>query len=84
ILNLITSIFVLVGGINWGLVGLGMLFGRDWNFIGVVFASLPTLEIIIYLLVGLAAVMKISCCRCMKYISNTCSVCKSGNLQENL
>lgn len=52
----IARILVIIGGINWGLVGLGMLMGSNWNVVGLIFGSVPTLEAIIYILVGLAAV----------------------------
>jgi uncharacterized membrane protein YuzA (DUF378 family) len=48
---------VIIGALNWGLVGLGMLFGgASWNVVSMIFGSWPTLEGIIYLLVGLSAV----------------------------
>jgi uncharacterized protein len=53
----IARILVIVGGINWGLVGLGMLMGSDWNVIHMIFGSVSMLEAIIYILVGLSAIM---------------------------
>lgn len=47
---------LLVGGLNWGLTGLGMLFGGNWNVVNLLLGSWPTVEAIIYLLVGLMAV----------------------------
>lgn len=41
-----------VGGINWGLVGL-----LDWNLVEVVFGSWPWLVQLVYILVGLSAVL---------------------------
>ena len=55
-LSQVTRILVVVGGINWGLVGLGMLLGGNWNVVQMIFGSWPTLEAIIYVLVGLSAV----------------------------
>lgn len=52
----IARILVIIGGINWGLVGLGMLMGSNWNLVNLIFGSIPVLEAIIYVLVGLAAV----------------------------
>ena len=57
-------VLLLIGGLNWGLVGLGMLIGSNLNVVGLIFGSMPTLEAIIYLLVGIAAVMKIIGCKC--------------------
>ncbi len=58
------------------MVGVGMLFGNmaDWNVVHKIFSSMPTAEGIVYLLVGVAAVMKISGCRCKKCRSNVCSM----------
>jgi uncharacterized membrane protein YuzA (DUF378 family) len=57
-LSQIARILVVVGGINWGLVGLGMLMGSDanWNVVNMILGSAPMLEAVVYLLVGLAAV----------------------------
>ena len=56
----IARILVIVGGINWGLVGLGMLMGNDssaWNVVHMIFGSVSMLEAVIYVLVGISAVM---------------------------
>lgn len=58
-LTLIARILVIVGGLNWGLIGLGMLFssGSSWNVVNMIFGSWPMLEGVIYLLVGVGAVI---------------------------
>ena len=58
-LSNIARILVVVGGINWGLVGLGMLMGSSWNLVNMIFGSLPMLEAVVYILVGLAAIKMI-------------------------
>lgn len=45
---------VIVGAINWGLVGVGQLFDANWNLVTVLVGSIPTLEALISLAVGLA------------------------------
>lgn len=55
-LHMITFLLTIIGGINWGLVGLGGLLGSDWNLVHMLVGSLPTLEAVVYLLVGLSAV----------------------------
>jgi uncharacterized membrane protein YuzA (DUF378 family) len=51
---------VVIGGVNWGLIGLGMLLGgRDWNVVNMILGSVPMLEAVVYVLVGLAAVWMI-------------------------
>jgi len=73
----IVKILLIIGGVNWGLIGLGMLMGNDanaWNVVHMIFSSVPTLEGIIYVLVGIAAVMKIFGCKC-----RTCMSCQDGS-----
>lgn len=56
----VSRILVVVGGVNWGLVGLGMLFGgADWNVVHLILGSVPQLEAVVYVLVGLAAVKSV-------------------------
>lgn len=53
----IARILVVIGGINWGLIGLSMLMGgSNWNLVNLIFGSVPVLEAIIYVLVGLSAI----------------------------
>ena len=49
-------VLVIVGAINWGLVGLGGFFGGDWNVVHMILGSLPAIEWIVYALVGVAGV----------------------------
>jgi uncharacterized protein len=56
----IARILVIVGGINWGLVGLGMLMGNDmtaWNVVHMILGSVSWLEAVVYVLVGLSAIV---------------------------
>ena len=57
-LHMITFILVVVGGLNWGLVGLGWLVNGDgsWNVVSMLLGSWPTVEAVVYLLVGLSTV----------------------------
>jgi len=74
ILHMLAFILAVVGGINWGLVGLGMLMGNTgWNLVNMLTtaASLPsTVEAVVYVLVGLSALWllvshKSSCRECV-------------------
>lgn len=49
-LDLIALILVIIGGLNWGLVGL-----FDFNVVQAIFGGIPLLRDIIYVLVGLSA-----------------------------
>jgi hypothetical protein len=57
-LHMVTFILVAVGGLNWGLVGLGALMGdpMGWNVVNMVLGSWPMVESLVYLLVGLSTV----------------------------
>ena len=67
--SMIAKILVIVGGVNWGLVGVGMLLGKDldaFNVVHMILSSIPTLEAIVYLLVGVSAIAMIFGCKCAK------------------
>lgn len=50
-LHMVAFVLLVIGGINWGLVGL-----FDLNVVNILFGSLPFVEMLIYVLVGLSAV----------------------------
>jgi uncharacterized membrane protein YuzA (DUF378 family) len=50
----IAIILLIVGGLNWGLVGI-----FQWDLVQAVLGSIPILQRIVYVLVGLAAIYKI-------------------------
>lgn len=55
--ELVATLLVVVGALNWGAVGLGWLVGggADWNFVHMLLGSLGTsVEAIVYVLVGLS------------------------------
>ena len=58
-LHMATFVLLLVGGVNWGLIGLGGFLGSNWNVVGLIFGSWPVVEWLVYLLVGIAAVYEI-------------------------
>lgn len=53
---MIGFILVVIGGLNWGLVGLGMLAGGDWNVVQMILGFSSSLVAIVYILVGLSAI----------------------------
>lgn len=54
-LHVIGFILMAVGGLNWGLVGLGWIISNsDWNVVHMIFGSNLQIEAIVYILVGLA------------------------------
>lgn len=48
---------VIIGGLNWGLFALGNYMGGNWNVVNLILGSWSWLENLVYLLVGLSAVM---------------------------
>ncbi len=50
-----------VGGINWGLIGL-----FDWNLIDTIFGSWPWLVKLLYILIGLSALLLLADKKCSK------------------
>ncbi len=52
-------VLVIVGALNWGLVGLGGYMGSDLNLVSMLLGSVPVVENLVYLLVGLAGVYEI-------------------------
>ena len=51
LLHMVAYILLFVGGLNWGLVGL-----FQFNLVNMIFGSMPALETLIYVLVGVSAV----------------------------
>lgn len=69
---LITSILVIVGAVNWGLVGLGGFLKMNLNVVNMILGGIAggAVEWVVYILVGLAGlatayfVMKCKDCAC--------------------
>lgn len=55
----VAVILLVVGALNWGLVGLGGLIGSDLNIVNILLGSIPLLENVVYVLVGLAGIWKL-------------------------
>lgn len=60
----IAWVLVLVGALNWGLVGLGGYFAGDWNVVNALLGSWPKVEWLVYVLVGVSALVSIFGCKC--------------------
>lgn len=54
LLNILTLVLVIVGGLNWGLVGL-----FDVDLVAAIFGSGSLLARLVYILVGLSAVWQL-------------------------
>ena len=70
-MHMVTCILLWVGGLNWGLVGLGWLVGggADWNVVHMLLGAWPMVEGVVYVLVGLSAVYELFTHK------NTCKMC---------
>lgn len=54
VLNIVTLVLLIVGGLNWGLVGL-----FDFNLVTALFGEMSTISRIVYVLVGLSALWQL-------------------------
>ena len=75
------KVLLIIGGLNWGLVGFGMFMGENWNVVEMIFGAWPEVLALVYILVGIAALVKIFGCRCKK-CREMCAACevKGGNM----
>lgn len=53
-LDLVAMVLLVIGGLNWGLIGLGGFMNADWNVVAMILGSIPVLLNLVYLLVGLS------------------------------
>jgi len=51
----IAKVLVLLGALNWGLVGVGSLIGSDLNVVSMIVGGMPDVEAVVYTLIGIAA-----------------------------
>jgi uncharacterized membrane protein YuzA (DUF378 family) len=54
VVNVVTLVLLIVGGLNWGLVGLA-----DFDLVAALFGEMSILSRIVYVLVGLSALWQI-------------------------
>ena len=71
-LHMVAWILVMIGGINWLLIGVGGFAGANWNLVHMLLGSWPAVESIVYIVVGLSAVYEI-----VKHKGN-CRECSTG------
>lgn len=56
-LCMVATVLMVVGGLNWGLVGLGTLLKMNLNVVNLILGSWPMVEAVVYLLVGVSSVL---------------------------
>ncbi len=62
----VAKVLLIIGGLNWGLVGVGMLMGSNLNVVSMLLGMWPTLEAIVYIVVGVSALVNLFGCPCAK------------------
>ena len=55
-IGLAAYVLVVVGALNWGLIGLGSFIGENLDVVNMILGGTPQLENIVYVLVGLAGI----------------------------
>lgn len=70
-ISVIAVILTVVGAVNWGLVGLGDLLGSNLNLVDLLLGKWPTLEAVVYLLVGASGLLV-----GWAHMNKTCTMCK--------
>ena len=65
----ISAVLLLIGGLNWGLVGV-----FNYNLVDSLFGSWPLVVRIVYILVGVSAVMMLMACKCCMGGSGMCGM----------
>ena len=58
-LDWVSLALVIVGAINWGLVGLGSFVGSNFNLVNLLLGGFPAVESLVYVLVGLAGLYEL-------------------------
>jgi uncharacterized membrane protein YuzA (DUF378 family) len=72
---MIAWVLIIIGALNWGLVGLGWWFGGgNWNVVNLILGSWPMIEGLVYVLVGVSGVYEI-----VNHKAN-CKACSSGSM----
>ncbi len=55
IVDWIALVLLIIGGVNWGLVGIN----RTWDLVNMILGSISWLASVVYILVGLSAIYTI-------------------------
>lgn len=54
-LHILAFLLLVIGGLNWGLYGIGQFAGGNWNVVNLLVGTWPSVEWSVYILVGLSA-----------------------------
>lgn len=58
-LHKVAFVLLFIGGLNWGLVG-----AFNWNLVEVLLGQWPVLLMVVYVLVGVSALVSLFACHC--------------------
>lgn len=72
VLHTIAFCLVIIGGLNWGLEALG------FNLVNMLVGAWPTVEMIVYLLVGISAIYLVVTHKA------TCTMCQGSRSQASM
>jgi len=75
----LSGLLVVIGGLNWGLVGIGMFMNQNWDVVNLLLGRWKAVEAIVYILVGIATVMVLVGCKCSK-----CKACMAGGMDKGV
>jgi hypothetical protein len=67
-IHMVAFILLIIGGLNWLLYA----FDESYNLVGMIFGSMPVVEKVIYILIGLSAVYELVSHKAQ------CRACRSG------
>ena len=61
--GLVAYWLIMLGALNWGLIGLGYFFSAYWNAAYLLLGRWPMVEKIVYLLIGASAIAMLLGCK---------------------
>jgi uncharacterized membrane protein YuzA (DUF378 family) len=77
VVHKLAAVLLVVGGLNWGAIGLGGFAGADWNLVRMLLGAWPAVEWVVYILVGVSALAMLGACKCCM-TAGMCSKCENG------
>lgn len=72
----IALVLIIIGALNWGLIGFGRFFGQELNIVNMLLGRWPMAEAAVYALVGIAGIVAMFHCRCKQ-----CQACSSCSVE---
>lgn len=73
-LHCVAFVLTIIGGLNWGLMGIGYFAAQNWNVVNLLLGAWPAAEAVVYILVGLSALWLV-----IEH-KKTCKMCTAGKM----